>query len=132
MQASSSTNPLGSPALDLMDSKSTKASTLMTGSTTSGTQLTQSNKTSFHGSSAASPKILPNSGKGIGNLDVIEEELQIEEGNENEFESHRNTIQKLRAASKGVDQREITENELSAANAGSEHDLAALKNEDQF
>ena len=55
-------------------------------SSNTGTLLNQSNKTSFNGSSVASPNVNANK-QGHANLDVIEEELQIEEGNENEFES---------------------------------------------
>ena len=76
---------LGNSTDDLMCTQSTKASTIVSSSNT-GTLLNQSNKTSFNGSSVASPKLNPNK-QGNVNLDVIEEELQIEEGNENEFES---------------------------------------------
>ena len=109
-------------------------------SSNTGTLLNQSNKTSFNGSSVASPNVNANK-QGHANLDVIEEELQIEEGNENEFESQRNTLHKIRQATSSWPDKhgdpsdkqkdnEITSSELEAA-ANAELDPAEL-NDDQF
>ena len=83
---------------DIMGSKTTKGSTLMSssnptlGSSMGGTLI--QNKSSL-GSGASSPsKQLMT--KGGGNLGVIEEELMVEEDCDNELEKSRITIQNIR------------------------------------
>lgn len=67
---------MGLGSEDLMNLNSTKASTLGNGSGSG---------------SALSPK-LPHGSKVIASLDVIEEDVCVEEGMENDFESDRATM----------------------------------------
>ena len=110
-----------------MASKSTKGSSLMSSSGTMGT-LVNTNKSSLGSAGTSSSPMLPIRAN-LAHLPVIEEELQVEEGCDNEFESHRVTLQKIRQATqtwtdeKPVHDKNknatITESELRAAQRNS-------------
>ena len=89
---------------DLMASRTTKGSSLMSSSNTAGTLL--HNKSSLSSGASSSPKVTIK-GAAQANLPVIEEELMVEEGCDNELESHRVTLQKIRQASMTWNEKEM-------------------------
>lgn len=85
-------------ASDLMASKSTKAS--MMSSSNTGTLLNAKSTLGSSSSVSVSPKpSLKGASRADANLDVIEEELMVEEGCDNELESNRMTLQRIRVES---------------------------------
>ena len=77
---------------NILASKTTKSSTLM--SSKEGIFLSQQ-KSSYQSSASSSPLLINPKGNDK-NLPVIEEELQVEEGCDNELENSRQTMQLMR------------------------------------